>query len=1684
MEFKVNINELPLEALILLAASKRTVNISLGNETCLTVKNNVQFNSKISAMRYLANTDNSTRWMGSNVLERCEINHWITYSFGPLSSTDNFEEALNYLDRVLAPVTYLVGNQCTLADIVVWSKLFNLTKWIDLLQLKKTPINVTRWYTFIASLKYVEEAVIQVKSLTASLPVQFEKKEEKLSSAAVLETGRKDEGKFVDLPGAEMGKVVVRFPPEASGYLHIGHAKAALLNQYYKEAFNGELIMRFDDTNPAKEKEDFERVILEDLKLLEINYDRLTRTSNYFELMLEMCEKLIKERKAYVDDTNAEEMKKEREKKICSKNRDNSVEKNMKMWNEMKSGSVKGQMCCVRAKIDMSSLNGCMRDPTIYRCKNERHPQTGDKYKVYPTYDFACPIVDSIEGVTHCLRTMEYHDRDEQFFWFIDNLGLRKPYIWEYSRLNMTNTVLSKRKLTWFVENRFVDGWDDPRMPTVRGVLRRGMTVEGLRQFIIAQGSSRSVVLMEWDKIWAINKKVIDPVAPRYTAVDASKNIHIKVLNVNESSMQVAKHPKNSDVGDKTIWIAPTLIVDEIDAVEFKANENVTFINWGNLTINEIVKEKDKIIQIVAKSNIEDKNYKKTLKITWLADTKKAPLIPVVCYYFDHIISKAILGKEEDFKQYIGHETKFKIEMLGEPELALVKKSDIIQLQRKGFFICDQPYVPPNKYSFKTSPLVLIYIPDGHSKGLPAGLVGLGKKDMSATIKNSVDLVKEFKNQEQKVNNLLKEKKDAAEPKTEVAKLVSLRENCEVTLVQGWNPAEIKVEDDKSKIVNDLLINITSIGDKIRKLKADKADKNVIQENVKMLLELKTTYKATTGEEWKPGLIVSDNNVINKVSEVDVIKEPLESTELSMKITELGNKIRNLKADKVEKAVIDDEVKCLLKLKADYKSLTGTDWKPDATPKVKSIDKNLSQVNELLAQITEVGNKIRVLKAEKSDKSLIDEKVKILLQLKTNYKNITGRDWTPNLNVKKTEENELKTTDASTMSHKIKCQGDKVRELKANKAEKAVIDAEVKILMALKADFKSCTGKDWTPENNTVKVKKEKAEIIENKTELNSDVAALDIKIKDQGNIVRVMKSNNTNKEELNEAIGKLLQLKSDYKSLTGQDFPSEGKAQSKKRKGTDDSNKKAQPQKVKTSKQENNVENETTLKKITRLGLEAKKEENLSDWYSQIITKSELIEYYDISGCYILRPWSFAIWESIRDFMDIKIKKMGVKNCYFPIFVSKAVLEKEKTHIADFAPEVAWVTKSGDSDLAEPIAIRPTSETVMYPAYAKWIQSYRDLPIKLNQWNNVVRWEFKHPQPFLRTREFLWQEGHTAFATYEEAEAEVYTALDLYAAVYTDLLAVPVVKGRKTEKEKFAGGVFTLTVEAYISASGRAIQGGTSHHLGQNFSRMFEIIFEDPVTQEKKYIFQNSWGLTTRTIGVLIMVHADNQGLVLPPQVASVQVVIIPCGVTASLKENDKKQLLDVCNETCKMLKENNIRCEFDERDNYSPGWKFNHWELKGVPVRVEIGPKDIKLQQIVAVRRDNGQKLTIPTNNIIYDIKKLLDTIQSDLLAKATAELKQHMIVCKDWNTFCQHLDMKNILLSPFCGNIDCEGKIKDESAKNDPDFDTNAPSMGAKSLCIPFEQPAKITSEDKCIHPACSAKPQYYCLFGRSY
>lgn len=504
-------------------------------------------------------------------------------------------------------------------------------------------------------------------------------------------------------------------------------------------------------------------------------------------------------------------------------------------------------------------------------------------------------------------------------------------------------------------------------------------------------------------------------------------------------------------------------------------------------------------------------------------------------------------------------------------------------------------------------------------------------------------------------------------------------------------------------------------------------------------------------------------------------------------------------------------------------------------------------------------------------------------------------------------------------------------------------------------------------------------------------------------------------------------------------------------------------------------------------IGITADKHADFPNWYSQVLTKGEMLDYYDVSGCYILRPPSYAVWESIQKWFDARIKKLGVRNAYFPMFVSSKVLEREKDHIEGFAPEVAWVTKAGSSDLEEPIAIRPTSETVMYPYYAKWIRSHRDLPLKLNQWNSVVRWEFKHPQPFLRTREFLWQEGHTAHLTSEAAQEEVLQILDLYAGVYEELLAVPVVKGKKTENEKFAGGVFTTTVEGYIPATGRGIQGGTSHFLGQNFSKMFKISVENPEGPDKPKLFawQNSWGLSTRSLGVMVMIHSDNKGLVIPPRVAQDQVVIIPVGVTSKTTDEVKAQLEQTCKDVESRLKAIDVRVFIDDRDTYSPGWKFSDSELKGVPIRIEIGPKDLSLGQIIAVRRDNSAKHQILLSDVEKRIPEVMEEMQLGLYKAAKDKFDSHRVIVHDWADFVPTLNLKNVILSPWCGDGDCEDDIKDSSAKKDDgedeEVDEKSPSMGAKSLCIPFDQP-EMKPDTKCVK--CGKPAVNYCMFGRSY
>jgi prolyl-tRNA synthetase len=509
---------------------------------------------------------------------------------------------------------------------------------------------------------------------------------------------------------------------------------------------------------------------------------------------------------------------------------------------------------------------------------------------------------------------------------------------------------------------------------------------------------------------------------------------------------------------------------------------------------------------------------------------------------------------------------------------------------------------------------------------------------------------------------------------------------------------------------------------------------------------------------------------------------------------------------------------------------------------------------------------------------------------------------------------------------------------------------------------------------------------------------------------------------------------------------------------------------KDKKGKKDENIDED-----ISSLGIQNKKEENFSDWYSECITKSEMIDYYDISGCYILRPWSYEIWEKIQSYLDALIKKIGVRNYNFPLFVSQKALFKEKEHVEGFSPEVAWVTKSGKGDIDPPIAIRPTSETIMYPAFAKWIRSHRDLPLLANQWTNIVRWEFKNPTPFIRTREFLWQEGHTVHETFEEAEKMVYTILDYYRMVYEDLCACPVIPGIKSENEKFPGGFCTTSIEGLLP-NGKAVQCATSHHLGQNFSKMFEITFLDK-EKKKQTAWQTSWGLTTRTIGVLVMMHGDNKGLVLPPKVAPTQVVIVPIKTS----KDNAEEILGKGKEIYEQLKNADIRVIFDDSEMHTPGWKYAEWELKGVPIRIEYGKKDLSKDQVTFFCRDNLEKFPVKLTEVVDKIKETLEVIQKRMFEKQLERVKNSTTQATDFDKFLEGLNKGNIIYTPWCKDSDCEDKVKEkvkEIAAKSEEQDT----VGTcKTLNMPLDQP-KLEEGTKCFF--CGKPAKATAIWGRSY
>jgi prolyl-tRNA synthetase len=469
---------------------------------------------------------------------------------------------------------------------------------------------------------------------------------------------------------------------------------------------------------------------------------------------------------------------------------------------------------------------------------------------------------------------------------------------------------------------------------------------------------------------------------------------------------------------------------------------------------------------------------------------------------------------------------------------------------------------------------------------------------------------------------------------------------------------------------------------------------------------------------------------------------------------------------------------------------------------------------------------------------------------------------------------------------------------------------------------------------------------------------------------------------------------------------------------------------------------------------------QDFSEWYNQLVLKAELADYAPVRGCMIVRPYGWALWENIQQALDRRFKETGHQNVAFPLLIPRSFIDKEKHHVEGFSPELAVVTIGGGEELAEPLVLRPTSETIIGHMWSKWIQSYRDLPVLMNQWNSVVRWELR-TKLFLRTLEFYWQEGHTAHAAREEAEAETRQMLDIYTDFAVNDAAIPVIPGRKSEAEKFAGADVTYSIEAMMG-DGKALQSGTSHFLGQNFAQAFEVRYLDQNGQ-LQHCWTTSWGLSTRFIGAIIMVHGDDQGLVLPPKIAPYQVVIVPIFKT----DEEKGPVLEAARRLRGELAKANVRVKLDEREGVSPGWKFNDWEMRGVPLRVELGPKDVAKQSAVLARRDRpGRegKVSAPLANLPQAIEKLLAEIQQALYDKALAFRKEHTREAKTYDELKSAVE-NGFAFSFWCGSPDCEAKIKEETR--------------ATMRCIPLEQPG---GSGTCVY--CGKPAQERAIFARAY
>lgn len=714
MELRFNPNHLPVAAYLVVAYSNAQKNVNFIFDTS---KDHLEFNEKIqgnfTVAKYVAKELKNFNLIGNS--NESHVDTWIEYASTDLNveTMEDADKAYQYLDYKLQNRTYLAQTHYpTLADFAVYEVLKNSKIWKGF---------QARFGSFVPHLVRFFNHLDKKENIKKSFDELTDAVKKKSSTKDVIEINQNKEKvdpellevmeamKDINLPNAKVGEVVTRFPPEPSGYLHIGHSKAAMLNYFIAKKYSGKLILRFDDTNPAKEKKEFELSILDDLKRLNIKYDKLTYSSDSFPIMEKYCEQMIKQGKAYVDNTPKEEMGELRKKGLATPCRERPVEESLSLWEEMKKGSTEGKKCCVRAKIDVTSPNFTLRDPVLYRCKDEVHPRTGDKYKAYPTYDFTCPIVDSIEGVTHACRTSEYNDRNHQYYWIVEALGLRKIHIYDFSRLNLTYTLMSKRKLQNFVNEGVAESWRDPRFPTIQGLMRRGLTIQGLRKFIQDQLGSRSSATLDIDKLWSLNKQIIDPIVPRFTCIRKDKISTMTITNVSSelTVKENPKHPKNSKLGTVKTQYSNVIYIEFDDAKDLAVGEEVTLRYWGNMIIKSIESSSNGGFNITAEFNEKGSVKDTKKKLTWIAKTDK--LVDVELVYYEPILTKPKLTEEmeKEFVKYVNTNSKHNYQAFGDSNLSSLKETELLQLERIGYFITEQ--------SLKDNKIILFNTPEGGS---------------------------------------------------------------------------------------------------------------------------------------------------------------------------------------------------------------------------------------------------------------------------------------------------------------------------------------------------------------------------------------------------------------------------------------------------------------------------------------------------------------------------------------------------------------------------------------------------------------------------------------------------------------------------------------------------------------------------------------------------------------------------------------------------------------------------------------------------------------------------------------------------------------------------------------------------------------------------------------------------------